>query len=100
MFQYFKKADPDDMSQGALSQRVHYLKNEKGGYSEMCQVAEKIYTQGVEQGIEQGIEQGSADTAKKMALSLHESGVPEELIAKAANVSVEMVRAWLALSIA
>ncbi|MCD8013285.1 MAG: PD-(D/E)XK nuclease family transposase, partial [Lachnospiraceae bacterium] len=40
MMQYFKKADPDDMSQGDLSKRVHYLKCEKGGYKEMCEVAE------------------------------------------------------------
>lgn len=88
MMQYFKKADPDDMSQGDLSKRVHYLKCEKGGYKEMCEVAEKIY------------EQGEMENAKKMAISLHESGVAEDIIAKAANVSVELVRKWLGLQLA
>ncbi|MCD8009864.1 MAG: hypothetical protein LUF34_03550, partial [Lachnospiraceae bacterium] len=96
MMQYFKKADPDDMSQGELSERVHYLKTEKGGYKEMCEVAEKIY----EQGIEQGIEQGELEKAKNMAISLYEAGVAEELIARAANVSVNLVRTWLGMSLA
>jgi len=38
--------------------------------------------------------------AKAMAISLHESGVTEDLIAKAANVSVEIVRKWLGISVA
>ncbi|MCD8019033.1 MAG: hypothetical protein LUF92_05435 [Clostridiales bacterium] len=54
----------------------------------MCEVAEKIY----EQGIEQGIEHGKLEKAKAMAISLHESGISEDLIAKAANVSVNLVR--------
>lgn len=74
----------------------------------MCKVAEDLYNKGIEQGIEQGmekgieqgIEQGQAEKAKTMAISLHESGVAEDLIAKAANVSVELVRKWLGLSVA
>ncbi|MCD8054498.1 MAG: hypothetical protein LUF00_10785 [Lachnospiraceae bacterium] len=56
--------------------------------------------QGLEQGLEQGIEQGELSKAKKMALSLHKAGVAEELIAQAANVSVEMVRNWVGLQMA
>ncbi len=62
----------------------------------MCKVAEKIY----EQGIEQGVEQGKIENVKAMAISLHESGIAEDLIAKAANVSVELVRKWLGLATA
>lgn len=29
---YFKTADPEDMSQGDLSARIHFLKCEEGGY--------------------------------------------------------------------
>ncbi len=100
LMQYFKKADPDDMSQGDLSKRMHYLKCEQGGYDEMCKVAEDLYNKGIEQGIEQGVEQGKLENAKAMAISLHASGVAEDLIAKAANVSVEIVRSWLGLSVA
>ncbi len=87
MMRYFISADPDDMSQGDLSKRVQYLKCEKGGYEEMCEVAEKIYNQGIGQGVEQGI--------KEMALRLHRSGMSDDLIAEAANVSVYKVKEWI-----
>ncbi|MCD7771579.1 MAG: Rpn family recombination-promoting nuclease/putative transposase [Oscillospiraceae bacterium] len=90
LMKYFETADPDDMSQGALSERIHYLKCEKGGNDEMCKAAENLYNQGKEQG--------QLENAKAMAISLHESGVSEDLIAKAANVSVELVRKWLGLA--
>ncbi|MCD8009762.1 MAG: hypothetical protein LUF34_02995 [Lachnospiraceae bacterium] len=88
MMQYFKKADPDDMSQGELSERVHYLKTEKGGYKEMCEVAEKIY------------EQGKMEKARQIVISMHRDGMAEELIAKYANVSIDLVKNWIALSLA
>ncbi|MCD8006078.1 MAG: Rpn family recombination-promoting nuclease/putative transposase [Oscillospiraceae bacterium] len=104
LMKYFGTADPEDMTQGPLSERVHFLKREKGGHDEMCKVAEDLYNQGkeqgIEQGIEKGIEKGQTEKAKAMAISLHESGVTEDLIAKAANVSVDLVRKWLGLSVA
>lgn len=54
LMKYFKTANPEDMEHGDLSKRVHYLKCEKGGYSEMCEIADKIYKEGIERGIEQG----------------------------------------------
>ncbi|MCD8083898.1 MAG: PD-(D/E)XK nuclease family transposase [Clostridiales bacterium] len=91
MMQYFKKADPDDMSQGDLSKRVRYLKTEKGGYEKMCEVAERIY----EQGIEQGIEQGEMTKAKEMALNMYSNGIDDEIIARCANVSPDLVKEWI-----
>ena len=35
MLRYFRTADPEDRSQGALSERGHLLKREEGGYREM-----------------------------------------------------------------
>ena len=35
LMKYFKTGDPYDMSQGALSKRVHYLKCEEGGIDYM-----------------------------------------------------------------
>lgn len=35
MLQYFREADPEDDSQGDLSARVRYLKEEQGGYREI-----------------------------------------------------------------
>lgn len=69
----------------------------------MCEVADKIYAQGLEQGIKQGLEQSigknKLENAEAMAISLYESGISEDLIAKAANVSVNLVREWVALSL-
>ena len=47
---YFKTCDPEDMSQGALSRRVHYLKKEERGINEMCEYSERIYNGGKKRG--------------------------------------------------
>lgn len=41
LMDYFKTAAPEDMSQGELSARIHFLKCEEGGYPEMCEVADR-----------------------------------------------------------
>ena len=89
--QYFKESDPMDQSHGALSKRVHYLKCEEGGYQEMCEVAEKIYTE----GRTEGLAEGEMKKAKEMAFSLSEMGMPVEKIATAAKVSAGVVEEWL-----
>lgn len=50
LMQYFKTADPDDMSQGDLSKRIRFLKCEEGGYEIMCEVSEKIFAEGKTEG--------------------------------------------------
>ena len=99
LMQYFKVADPEDMSQSDLSKRVHYLKCEEGGYAEMCEIADKIFQEGIQQGIERGVQKGLKDgelkKAKEMALSLAEMGFTAEKIAQIAKVSVEQVKGWL-----
>lgn len=94
MMQYFKSADPYDMSQGDLSKRVHFIKREKGGYDIMCEVAEKIYEQGIEQGLEQGEEQSKREVAR----NLHAMGMKDIDIARAVNVSLSKVHEWLELA--
>lgn len=54
LMQYFKTADPDDMSQGNLSKRVHFLKCEEGGYEIMCEISEKIFEEGRAEGKTEG----------------------------------------------
>jgi predicted transposase/invertase (TIGR01784 family) len=66
LMQYFKTADPKDMSHGELSRRVHYLKDE-GGFVDMCDVSETIYSWGVEQGIKQGVKKGVKQGVKQGA---------------------------------
>lgn len=48
LMKFFKTADPNDMSQGDLSRRVHFLKSEEGGYQVMCEISEKWYREGEE----------------------------------------------------
>ena len=94
LMQYFKTADPNDMTHGDLSKRVHYLKGEEGGYQEMCEISEKIYREGVEDGIARGKLESQKETVKSLA----EIGMAVEDIAKAMKVSVEQVQEWLSES--
>lgn len=62
--------DPDDMSQGALSRRVRYLKREKGGIGEMCEYSERIFNGGRE------------EERRAMIRSMEKEGIDEETIKK------------------
>ena len=50
LMRYFRTADPEDMSQGALSERVRYLKKEEGGQRIMCEVMDRIREEGRKEG--------------------------------------------------
>ena len=82
--EFFKTADPDDMSQGNLSRRVHFLKSEEGGYQVMCEISEKWYREGEE------------SQARRTALKLKEMGLSVDMIARAVNFSLDTVKQWLA----
>ena len=58
LMQYFKKADPDDPSQGALSQRVYRMKREKEGEEIMCQISDRIFSEGEKYGMMKGRKEG------------------------------------------
>ncbi|MCD8019034.1 MAG: hypothetical protein LUF92_05440, partial [Clostridiales bacterium] len=80
--------------------RVHYLKTEKGGYKEMCEVAEKIYGQGIEQGLEQGEAKGRIEEAKATASRMYEKGYRVAVIADMLNRSENQISEWLGLALA
>lgn len=69
LMNYFKTAAPDDMSQGDLSRRIHYLKCEEGGYQEMCEISEKIYSEGKLEG------------KIETAINMKKKGYPDDVIA-------------------
>lgn len=124
LMNYFKTADPMDMSQGDLSKRVHYLKCEEGGYDIMCEVSDKIMEIGKEMGkieglyqgrkegrrkgrregrregkIEgkiEGIIEGKLEQAKVTSVYLAGMGMAVEKIAEAVNSDVEVVKKWIA----
>ncbi len=119
LMQYFKTADPEDMSHGALSRRVHALKREEGGWEEMCKVSEEIYgygledgrnegielgrsegielgrSEGIELGRSEGMELGRSETRRNITNRLYQEGFQEEKIAEVVGETLEKVREWL-----
>ena len=84
LMNYFKTADPEDMSQGELSNRVHFLKSEEGGYKVMCEMSEKWMAEGRAEG-----------ETKKVVLSLSNHGMPPESIADIVKMNITVVKRWL-----
>ena len=82
LMQYFKTCDPDDMSQGALSRRVHYLKREEGGIEEMCEYSERIFNGGREEGLREGRREGRWEERQAMIHLMRAQGIDEETIEK------------------
>lgn len=95
LMDYFKTADPDDMEHGELSQRVHFLKCDEGGLSEMCEVTERIYNMGREDGRDEGRAEGREEEKQATARNLFKLGIPVETIAKAVEVNINLVKEWL-----
>ena len=91
MMQYFKTSDPNDMEHGELSKRVHYLKRAEGGFSEMCEVSEKIFNEGKAEGRAEGREEEKRETA----ITLFEMGMSIEKIAEAVRASIKLVQEWI-----
>ena len=79
LMQYFKSSDPNDMSQGDLSKRVHFLKCDEGGQNIMCKVSEEIYNLG----------------QKEIVLHMLHSGNSPEQIAQLTGIDVEVVKQWI-----
>ena len=80
LMRYFKTCAPDDMSQGALSRRVHYLKREKGGIEEMCEYSERIFNGGREEGRRE-----RQDEILKMIAGVSRQGSAEDVINEIIN---------------
>lgn len=87
LMQYFKSTDPSDMSHGDLSQRVHLLKCEEGGYQEMCEISEQLFSE--------GREEGAMEKAQETALRLADMGFQTDKIAEIVQVSANLVKQWL-----
>ena len=95
LMRYFRTSDPRDMSQGALSRRIHFLKQEEGGYQIMCDISEKWFKEGEEAGLKAGRKAGSVSQAKKTAYNMAKAGLPVESIASFVDFSIETVARWL-----
>ena len=103
LMDYFKTADPEDMSQGDLSARIHYLKCEEGGYQEMCEVSEEIYKEGIIEGKKEGIIEGKKEGIiegkkegkKETAFNMKSKGYPDATIADILDVGINVIQQWL-----
>lgn len=103
LMDYFKAADPEDMSQGDLSARIHFLKCEEGGYAEMCEVSEIIYNEGIIEGKREGIiegkREGIIEGKKETAFNMKNKGYSEAIIAEILDVGINVIQQWLSGSI-
>lgn len=102
LMQYFKTSDPDDMSQGDLSARVHLIKREKGGREILCKVTDEIYQYGFKAGEAKGEARGEArGKAQGEAIGIllvarnmkRMAAFSDEDIARATNLPLEQVKA-------
>ena len=91
LMKYFKTTDPEDMSQGELSKRIHFLKCEEGGLKVMCEMSEKW----IEEGREEGRAEGEERKAKEVVFSLADRGMSAENIADIVKMNIAIVEQWL-----
>lgn len=103
---YFKTADPDDMSQGELSKRVHFIKKEEGGQALMCEIVDGWLEEarreakilGRAEGRAEGHRSGIIDGKKETAINLYSMGMAIEKISLAVKESAAIVEEWLSLA--
>ena len=91
LMKYFKTTDPEDMSQGELSKRIHFLKCEEGGLKVMREMSEKW----IEEGREEGRAEGEERKAKEVVFSLADRGLSAENIADIVKMNIAVVKQWL-----
>lgn len=90
LMRYFRTADPKDQSQGALSERVQYLKTEEGGIREMDELLEEVYLEGKEDGREEG----RMEEAKRLVFRMFVRGDTVEEIQVFADMPLSQIEAW------
>ena len=82
----------DDRSEVLNELKDHYdvvmTPNLEKGVTEMCNLSEGVYQDGVAYGLEQGLEQGRKETV----LALLREKMPLDLIARVTTISAEKIR--------
>lgn len=103
LMQYFKTADPDDMSQGDLSKRVNLIKRQRGGKNIMRKITDALYEDelykfgkldGKEEGKAEGRAEGKAESERKTAMTLLSRGYPEEEVMDIFKISAATLQKW------
>lgn len=83
----FNCTDAGDMQIDLLAQRTRYLKETPEGVSEMCKEMEIMRDKSRLEGELKG--------KQETAINLHNMGMDNDFIAKAVNVSLDLVKQWL-----
>lgn len=83
----FNCTDASDMQIDLLAQRTRYLKETPEGVSEMCKEMEIMRDKSRLEGELKG--------KQETAINLHNMGMDNDFIAKAVNVSIDLVKQWL-----
>ena len=95
LMEYFKKADPKDMSQGDLSKRIHFLKCEEGGHSIMREILDDILWEEKREGRREGRREGKREQARSTARNLAKMGLTIDQIAQAVGMNTGLVKKWV-----
>ena len=76
-----------------------YNNSVEGGLQNMCEVLDRIENKGRQEGLQEGrregLQEGELKGKRETARNLHNMGMDNDFIAKALNVSVELVKQWL-----
>ena len=83
----FLLTSASDMQIDLLAQRTRYLKETPEGVSEMCKEMEIMRDKSRLEGELKG--------KQETAINLHNMGMDNDFIAKAVNVSIDLVKQWL-----
>ena len=83
----FRAKEAKEMQAGALTDRVHELKETEEGVEHMCKEMEQL------------CDEARMDEKKETARNLNDMGLPIEQIAQALKVNAQMVQEWLAGSV-
>ncbi len=87
-----------DKDYALLAEKTRYLKENPKGVEEMCKEMEIMRDKAREEGRIEGRKEGKENATKEMVLNLHRMGMAEDFIARAAQVSEEIVRKWIGLA--
>ena len=83
----FRAKEAKEMQEGALTDRVHELKETEEGVEHMCKEMEQL------------CDEARMDEKRETARSMAEDGLTVDRIAKILKVNAQMVQEWLAGSV-
>jgi ATP/maltotriose-dependent transcriptional regulator MalT len=84
----FNCTDAADMNYNIMAERTRYLKENQKGVNEMCKAMEEMRNEVVDR------------EKKESALRMKAMGLSDEVIAKAVDVSLTIIKQWIGITTA